>query len=236
MFAAGLVVPSARADEGTQRAIQLPDILAWKRIQTPVVSGDGQWLAYKLTPGEGNSEVVIRNLKDGKEQRFPIGELPRADGNGGGRGGGPVAPRDLAISEDSKWAAFLVYPSAKDARALARQRRPVQSKLILVDLATGEKKEFDKIRRFAFSGERSTAIAMHRYPPPATPAAAGGAAPAAGAAQGRGQNANSEERVQGSDLIVLDLASAVEMNQGNVADFSFDKKGELAGLDYRRAG
>jgi len=225
MFAAGLVVPSARADEGTQRAIQLPDILAWKRIQTPVVSGDGQWLAYKLTPGEGNSEVVIRNLKDGKEQRFPIGELPRADGNGGGRGGGPVAPRDLAISEDSKWAAFLVYPSAKDARALTRQRRPVQSKLILVDLATGEKKEFDKIRRFAFSGERSTAIAMHRYPPPATPAGVGGAAPTAGAPQGRGQNANSEERVQGSDLIVLDLASAVEMNQGNVADFSFDKKG-----------
>ena len=221
IFAVGLFVP-AHADEA-QRAIQLPDILAWKRIQTPVVSADGQWLAYKLTPGEGNSEVVIRNLKDGKEQRFAIGTLPSAEGNGGrgGRGGATAAPRDLAISEDSRWAAFLVYPTDKEARALRRQRRPVQSKMVLVELATGNKKEFEKVRRFSFSGERASAIAIHRYPPtPATPPA-----PAAGAATAGAPNANNEDRVQGSDLIVLDLSSGVEMNLGNVADFSFDKKG-----------
>ncbi|HUA87734.1 MAG TPA: prolyl oligopeptidase family serine peptidase [Bryobacteraceae bacterium] len=211
-----------------QRTIQLPDILAWKRIQTPVVSGDGVWLAYKLTPGEGNSEVVIRNLKTGKEQHFPIGELPRAAGPvGGGRGGAPAAPRDLAISEDSRWAAFLVYPSDKEARALRRTHRPVESKLELIDLATGEKKEFDKVRRFAFSGELATAIAIHRYPPapPAPPTPAAGTAPAQGG-RGGGANNNNPERPQGSDLIVLDLASGTELNLGNVADFSFDKKGD----------
>ena len=66
------------ATEGTSpRAIQLADILVWKRIQTPIVSSDGQWLAYKLAPNEGNAEVVLRNLKSGAEQRYPIGELPR---------------------------------------------------------------------------------------------------------------------------------------------------------------
>jgi hypothetical protein len=226
IFAAGLFVP-AEADEA-QRTMQLPDILAWKRIQTPVVSPDGQWLAYKLTPGEGNSEVVIRNLKNGKEQRFAIGELPRVEGNGGGgRGAAPAAPRDLAISEDSKWAAFLVYPTDKEARTLRRQRKPVESKLTLIDLATGDKKEFDKVRRFAFSGELAGAIAIHRYAPtPTTPPGGTGAASAA-TPQGRGgNNSNNDERVQGSDLIVLDLASGMEMNVGNVADFSFDKKGD----------
>lgn len=229
IFLVSLMVP-ARADEGNQRAIQLPDILAWKRIQTPVVSGDGQWLAYKLTPGEGDSEVVIRNLKSGKEQRFSIGELPRADenagGGGGGRGGAAGAPRDLAISEDSKFAAFLVYPAAKEARTLQRQHRPVESKLFLIDLASGDKKEFPRVRRFAFSGELAAAIAIHRYAP-AAPAAAQGQAAGVGAEQGRGGGGNNaENRPQGSDLIVLDLKSSVEMNVGNVAEFSFDKKGD----------
>ncbi len=216
IFAAVLCVPG-RADEGTQRAIQLPDILAWKHIQTPMVSSDGTWFAYKLVPGDGNAEVVIRNLKDGKEQRFPIGELPRPEGFGPPAA---PAPRDLAISEDGKWAAFLIYPTEKEAKALRKQRKPLQSKLMLVELATGTKKEFDKVRRFAFSGELSTAIAIHRYAP--TPATPPTPAPAAPATPGR----PNEDRVTGSDLIVYDLAKSVEINIGNVSDFAFDKKGD----------
>ena len=176
IFAAAAFGP-LRADEA-QKPMQLADILAWKRIQTPAVSNDGQWLAYKVTPGDGNSEVVIRNLKDGKELRFAIGELPRPAGGFGPPPPGPPAPRDLAISDDSKWAAFLEYPSQKEAKALRKQHKPVQSKLMLVELATGNKHEFDKVRRFAFSGELSSAIAMLRYAPTPAPSA-GPAAPAA---------------------------------------------------------
>src|SRR5690242_11310842 len=143
------------------RTMQLPDILAWKRIVQPAVSGDGQWFVYKLAPNEGNSEVVIRSLKDGKETRFTTGEQPRVETAPGGPP--PPPPRDLQISENSKWAAFLVYPSQKEAKALLKQKKPVQAKLTLVELASGNKKEFDKIRRFAFSGEKSNSIAMHRY-------------------------------------------------------------------------
>ena len=78
IFAAAAFGP-LQADQA-QRPMQLADILAWKRIQTPVVSNDGAWFVYKVTPGDGNSEVVIRSLKDGKETRFAIGELPRPAG------------------------------------------------------------------------------------------------------------------------------------------------------------
>src|ERR1700733_9823432 len=71
-----------------QRPIQLNDILAWKRIQVQSVSPDGTWFAYRISPAEGNSEVVVRNLKDGKEQHFPVGEIPRLDPPAGA----PVAP------------------------------------------------------------------------------------------------------------------------------------------------
>ena len=194
-------------------AMQLADILAWKRIQTPVVSNDGGWFAYKLAPNEGNAEVVIRNIKDAKDMRFPIGELPRP-----ASGFGPppaAAPRDLAISDDSKFAAFLVYPTEREARALRKQHKPVQSNLMLVELATGKKKEIDKIRRFAFSGERSTAIAMLRYAPtPAGPPAA---------AQ---DDTKKDDRPTGADLIVEELGTGADLNIGNVSDFSFDKKGD----------
>ena len=46
IFAAASVGP-VRADEA-QRAMQLADILAWKRIQTPLVSNDGAWFAADI--------------------------------------------------------------------------------------------------------------------------------------------------------------------------------------------
>src|SRR5580700_7633341 len=139
---ATIFVTVAFSENTAPRPIQLADILAWKCIQTPIVSANGQWFAYKLAPNEGNSEILLRNLNDGKEQRFPIGELPQLNP---GPGGPPMAPpaRDLAFSDDSKWVAFLVYPTAKEAKAQKKLRKPVESKLALVELATGKKTDFD---------------------------------------------------------------------------------------------
>src|SRR5580692_7412541 len=138
VFAAGLV-PADTA----QKPIQLNDILAWKRIVAPAISADGNWFAYRVSPAEGDSEVVIRNLKDGKEQHFPIGEIPRIDPPPNPPPP-PVVPgvRDLAISDDGKWAAFLAYPTAKEGKVLKKTKKPIQSRVIVVELATGKKTEF----------------------------------------------------------------------------------------------
>lgn len=202
-----------------QRPIQLNDILAWKRIVSPSVSPDGIWFAYRVSPAEGDSEVVIRNLKDGKDQHFPVGETPRVDPPAGAPPMPMPAARDLAISEDGKYAAFLAYPTAKEAKVLKKAKKPIQSRVIVVELATGKKTEFEKIRRFAFSGERGTMLAMHRYAP--TPAGPPAAPPATSPAGG----APPDDKPAGSDLILYEMATGNEMNVGNVSDFSFDKKG-----------
>ncbi len=211
-------LPSIAAAD--QTPIKLPDILAWKRIQTPVVSNDGVWLAYKVVPNEGNAEVVLKNLQDGKEQRFPIGEMARP--NPFEPGAAPMAPvntHDVAFSDDSKWLAFDEHPSVKEGKLLKKQHKPLQNKVLLVELATGKKTEFDGIKRFTFSGERSSAIALHRYPPtPAGPAAA----PAAPGAT----PPKADDKPQGSDLIVVELATGNDLSLGNVSDFAFDKKGD----------
>lgn len=81
------------------------------------------------------------------------------------------------------------------------------AKVVLVELDNGKKSEFDKVRRFAFSGDRSTALALHRYAPevPGPP---------------------DKDKGAGTDLLLYSLADGAQMNVGNVSEFAFDKKGD----------
>ena len=210
----------------SERPLQLTDIVAWKRIQMPAVSNNGQWFAYRLAPAEGDAEVVVYNLETGKEQRFPIGDPsatappPTATPARPPAGEGPGGSAALALSADSKWVAFQVYPTERDAKRLKKDRKPIQTKAVLVELSTGKKTEFEKVRRFAFSGEKSAAIALQRYGPEPAP---GG--PGTGAAAG-GSGATPPERPSGSDLLLYDLSTGAEINFGNVSEFAFDKPGD----------
>ncbi len=120
--------------------MELGDILAWKSASTAILSTDGRWFAYRASPLDGDSEVVIRQTQGDKEYRFPVGE---------GRTG------MLALSEDVKWAAFSVAPTKKEAAQLRKQRKPIQNKVTILNLADGTETKVDKIQRFAFSGENA---------------------------------------------------------------------------------
>jgi len=207
--ATGAVTRAAGAKQMTPA-----DLKAWKSIRSPVISNDGKWFAYILTPNEGDATVVVRQTADGAtEQRFPIGEPPAGAPN---PFGAPAGPPTLAISGDSKFVAFTIYPSQREARRLRQQRKPVQNKVAVVNLATGQKTEFDKIRRFAFSGEKPQVIALYGYGPEAAPAANG---------NGAGQAAVATPRTEGADLLLYSLANGSVINIGNVGDFAFDESG-----------
>jgi hypothetical protein len=214
-ISAALFVAWTVLADTAQKPIQLADILAWKRITQPVVSNNGEWFAYRLGPAEGEAEVVVRNLKTGKEQRFPIGDpvasAPTPDTTAPPAPPAPAvaaaAPNSLAISADGRWAAFQTWPGTKEAKKLKKDRKPVLAKVVLVELDNGKKSEFDKIRRFAFSGDRSAALALHRYAPevPGPP---------------------DKNKGAGTDLLLYSLADRAQMNVGNVSEFAFDKKGD----------
>jgi len=211
--------PATRGAAGKQ--LTPADLRAWKSIRTPAVSNDGKWFAYVLAPNEGDAMVVVRQTADGAtEQRFPIGEPPAAGPVNPFAGGGPAAAT-LAISGDSKYVAFTVYPSQRDARRLRQQRRPVQNKVVLLNLATGQKTEFDRIRRFAFAGDKPQVIALYGYPAEA-PAQGGAAAAPASAA-----SSPPAGRAEGADLLLYTLASGSIINIGNVGEFSFDESGSF---------
>jgi dipeptidyl aminopeptidase/acylaminoacyl peptidase len=186
------------------RPIEVADIANWKRIQQATVSNDGQWFAYRHQPNEGDSDVIIRRTSDSKELKFAAGE------NAG------FAP--LTFSEDSKWLAFTTFPSAKETKRLKKERKPVQSKVALINLSTEKKTEFEKVRRFAFSGEQANWLALHK-------SGAEGAAPPSSAPPTMPGATPPSDRPTGTDLILYELSSGSQLNVGNVSEFAFDKKG-----------
>src|SRR5205814_4010727 len=96
---------------------------------------------------------------------------------------------------------------------------PAQNKVGLINLATGEKKEFDKIRRFAFNGDKPTWIAMQSYSATSADTSASGRG-------GRVAGDTATRGPQGADLILYRLTTSEAVNVGNVAEFGFDDAGE----------
>jgi dienelactone hydrolase len=198
LVAAAAVQDKPAAPAGL-KPIGLQDILAWKSIGAAELSPDGSWFMYRLGPLEGESEMVLKQVAGTREYRFPVGEAPRY---GGGMRTG--------FSADSKWAAFLAYPGTKETKALRKDRKRVQTTAVLVDLATGEKTEFEKVRGLAFSGDNPGFLALHRYAPEA--------------------QEKDKDKWTGSDLVLRELATKKEINVGNVAEFAFDKAGARLAL------
>ena len=211
-----LFVAPALTQRAAKRPMELQDIVEWRNVGAATLSPDGQWFAYRLAPQEGDAEIVVRPTRGDRAMRFPAGEQPQGGSDqGGGRGG--AASSAIAFSDDGKFVAFTTYPTKRDQERLKRQRKPVQASVVVVNLATGDKREFPKSRRFAFSGESAGWLALHRYQPEPPNGGAGGG--------GRGAGGSAPDRPKGSDLLLVDLANGTELNIGNVSEFAFRKDG-----------
>jgi acetyl esterase/lipase len=211
----------------TGRLITSADIKAWNTIRTATLSNDGKWFVYVLAPNEGDATLVLESVTDAsKETRFPVG------GTGGGT---------FTISGDSKWLGFIVAPprptggapgagrggrggrggaaNAADAQGATGPR----NKFVLVNIATGEKKEFDRIRAFQFSGDTPSWVALQGYSAGGAPAEApvGGR----GGPGGPGGAQPPQSTTVNGDLDLHRLATGEIVNIGNVGEFAFDDAG-----------
>jgi dipeptidyl aminopeptidase/acylaminoacyl peptidase len=180
--------------------LSLDDLLSWKSIRSPRFSNDGRWMAYILAPNQGDAEFVVRGTADGAaETRVLIGEPPT----------GPAATAGLAISGNSRWAAFMIYPNEADAEKARKDRKILPTRVTVVELATGAQRSFERVRSFRFAGDGSSVIALQHMAPEAPAGAAGsGATPA------------------GSLVTLVDLAGGTPITIAGVDEYAFDAAGE----------
>ena len=69
----------------------------WESIGERMLSPDGKWLVYTITPQEGDSRLVIRGTANDYAKEIPRGT-------------------EATISEDGRFVVFLIRPFFKDTR------------------------------------------------------------------------------------------------------------------------
>jgi dipeptidyl aminopeptidase/acylaminoacyl peptidase len=161
------------------------------------LSPDGRWLAYGINRSNRQNELRVTNVADGTATVAPFGSQP-------------------AFSADSKWLAYGIGHSEAEEEKLRQQKKPIQRKLGLLNLASGERTTVDAVETFAFNA-RGTHLAMRRYAPERQPP------PAAGAS-------NEEAGSPGATLIVRELATGRDTAFGNVSEYAWQDKGPQLAL------
>ena len=152
------------------------------RSGTTALSPNGQWLAYRMSPLQGDSEVDPARRRAGdKEMKFPVGE---------GAGGA------VTFSDDSAWAAITICADAAGG-AGQHARAPAESDQ-RDDRQSRDRREDDgpedpplrvlrrdggwiALHRYGPEAAAGAALPRRRRPPARRPVAAGEAAPAADA-------------------------------------------------------
>ena len=110
-----------------------------------------------------------------------------------------------SFSNDKQWLAYRIGMSEKDRKSLEDQQKPVRFKMGLLNLSTGDTISVDEVAGFRFNHD-GTYIAMSRHSP------------------------NGQRDAKGADLVIRTLASATDMNFGNVSQFAWQDEGSLLAL------
>lgn len=116
---AALVV-AAPVTAQDRRPLDHADYDLWNRIQNDILSADGDWLAYRLVPGDGDATLVVQALDGDETLRIERGASPD-------------------FSADSRYLVALIEPmesavDAAEAEGLRGDRAPKDS-LAIVDLS-----------------------------------------------------------------------------------------------------
>ncbi|HTB10688.1 MAG TPA: prolyl oligopeptidase family serine peptidase [Bryobacteraceae bacterium] len=179
------------------------------------LSPDGKWLVYGINRSNGNNDLRATKIADATTKTIAFGTQP-------------------AFSSDSQWLAYGIGYSESQADRLRKDEKPVQNKLGLMNLATGEQTVIDAIQGYYFSPDGKY-LAMRHYPPEA--AAGGGRGAAAGGRGGgggrggRGGGANgADDNTPGATLIVRQLATGRDTSFGNVSEVAWQNRKHTGSL------
>jgi dienelactone hydrolase len=173
-------------------------------VATGGLSSDGKWLAYGINRSNGNNELRVTNIAAGTTKTTAFGS-------------------QQAYSSDSRWLAFSIGYSETQADRMRKDNKPVENKLGLLNLASGDEIVIDSIQSFSFSPEGNW-LAMRHYPPEAATGGGGRGASAGGGRGGGGRGGGSngaDENTPGATLIVRELATGRDMTFGNVSEFAW---------------
>jgi dienelactone hydrolase len=221
-----------------KRPLTHKDYDSWRSIQGQQLSADGKYLAYVLSPQEGDGEVVARNLATGKEWRQPRGgrqrttTFVRTSTRRLTPGRGLATSSQLVFTADSRNLLFLNPPSqAETDKARQAKTKPEdmpKTRLCIMELATGKVTRIEGVKSFQVAADNAGVLAYLREsgragnaPDETNPDAT------APARQGRGRDPRRAQRkVYGTDLVICRPIGTKARTVADVLTFTLSKDGK----------
>ncbi len=189
LFLALACATLSQAQAQDTRPMSWKDVATWKSMPNSgfKLSPDGQWMAYVLTGIETDGELILQKVADpASKKAFPLGAATFAS---------------FEFSDNSQWIAFKEFPKFTEKQANEKAKgKPLKEKLHLIQLGSGDKKTFEGISSFNFTGEAATHLLI-TLPK-----------------EGTGE-------AKGSDLLIYHLATGKSQNLGNIREHAVNKAG-----------
>lgn len=177
------IVISSRSLRAEKKVLDVPDFDRWRTIRSASISEKGDWVAFVYRQREKANELHIKNLTTGKDYKITQASSP-------------------VISDDSSWAAYLVSPKTEEMKKLRKEKKPVPTKVELIDLKSGEKISWDNAGSFKFAKGSGYLVVKKA-------------------------KANKTAKHKGTDLIFRNLKKGHEELLGAVNEFAFNKPGTI---------
>ena len=213
----GKPAASASAPAPAKRPLAHRDYDAWRSIATPTLSRDGRYFAYSYMPEDGDGDLVVRDLKTGKEQRYGVGALPPPplpDPDANPDAPPPVRNVRISFTGDSKYVICTTYPLKADTDKAKREKKKPEEMpkggLVIVDLSTFAPTPIPSVKSVQVPSKAGDWVAYLRESKEATPPARPGVV----------------RKDYGTDLVVRDLMSGQERTFGSVLEYAVARDGK----------
>ena len=175
--------PAAAEPTQAKRPLAHRDYDAWRSIATPILSRDGRYFAYSYMPQDGDGDLVVRDLRTGKEQRYGVGALPPPplpDPDATPDAPLPVRNVRIFFTGDSKYLICTTYPLKGDTRKAKREKKKPEEMpkggLVIVDLTTFASTPVASVKSVQVPSKAGDWIAYLKESKEATPPARPGVA------------------------------------------------------------
>ena len=184
LIAATLTLPTPASPQ--DRPLVTPDDYGrWEDLGGAELSPFGDWIAYVVTRVDEKSELRVRRLAEDSTRVFPWGSAP-------------------VFSPDGRWLSWGVGLPPEESGRPEESGEAVREKAAVMDLRTGETREFDAVSGSGFDAS-GRFIALHGYPP-------------------------GEPDGKGADLRIVTLSTGAAATFGNVSEMAWSPSGSLLAL------
>ncbi len=142
----GLVIfflPTGETSVFAQAQLTFEDVMKFEDIKTPVISANGEWVAYGVWPEVGDGEVRIKQVDADRSYVIERGEHPQLTGDG-------------------EWVGALIQPTYIEAEN--DEEDTLKTGLTLLRTSNGETRQFEEVQKFSFSNDGRWVLIFHHQP------------------------------------------------------------------------